>query len=108
MTNGGIGSALSLLKTGSAAGFHLAAAGPISDGMNNMRVIGKQPAPKFGPRGPTQSEIEASIDSSRQAPRCVPKGVYRYKSHEEANAAMDRWTVDGMVEKARELGGPSY
>jgi hypothetical protein len=76
--------------------------------MNNMRVIGKQAASQFGLRGPTPNEIEASIDSSRQVPRNIPKGVYRYKSHADANEAMDRWTVDGMVEKARELDGRSY
>lgn len=72
-----------------------------------MRIVGTEIPARFGPRGPTQSEIEASIDSSRQAPRNVPKGVYRYKSHAEADAAKDRWTVDGMVEKARRVGGPS-
>jgi hypothetical protein len=85
--------------------FRLAARAIIFGG---MRTVGTEPSPRFGPRGPTQSEIDASIDSSRQASRSVPKGVYRYKSHADANAAMDRWTVNGMVEKARELGGPSY
>jgi hypothetical protein len=34
----------------------------------------------------------------------VPRGVYRYRNHAEANAAMDRWIIDGMVETARALG----
>jgi hypothetical protein len=72
-----------------------------------MRIVGTETPARFGPRGPTQSEIEASVDSSRQAPRIVPKGVYRYRSHAEVNAATDQWTVDGMVEKAREVGGTS-
>ncbi len=73
-----------------------------------MRVVGEQEPGRLGPRGPTQSEIDASVDSSRQAPRLVPKGVYRYKSHKEANAAMDRWIVDGMVEKARDLDASAF
>jgi hypothetical protein len=76
--------------------------------MSTMRIVGKQTEPQFGLRGPTPSEIEASVDSSRQAPRNIPKGVYRYKSHADANEAMDRWTVDGMVEKSRELDSRSY
>ena len=73
-----------------------------------MRVIGKRRFPGFGLRGPTADEIEASIDNSRRAPRVVPKGVYRYRSHAEANAAMDRWIVDGMVQRARDLAGKAH
>lgn len=59
--------------------------------------------PGIGLRGPTRDEIEASIDNSRRAPRVVPQGVYRYRSHAEANADMDRWTVDGMVRRSLKL-----
>ncbi|WP_293801348.1 hypothetical protein [uncultured Bosea sp.] len=72
-----------------------------------MRVIGKRRVPEIGMRGPTEAEIEASVDNSRRAPRVIRKGVYRYRSHEEANADMERWTVDGMVERSLELArGP--
>jgi hypothetical protein len=71
--------------------------------ITRMRIVGKRRFPPLGLRGPTDAEILASTDSSLQAPRVVPKGVYRYRTHAEANAAMDRWVVDGMVEKARDL-----
>ena len=36
-------------------------------------------------------------------PRIIWMGVYRYRSHAEANADMERWTIDAMVERAKEL-----
>jgi hypothetical protein len=72
-----------------------------------MRVVGYRKTPGIGLRGPTEAEIQASVDSASLAPRVVPKGVHRYRTHAEANAAMDRWTVDGMVKKARELARPA-
>lgn len=68
-----------------------------------MRVVGKRPAQVVGLRGPTEAEIAASVDASRRAPRVVPKGVYRYRSHAEADAAMERWTAEAMARRAREL-----
>lgn len=68
-----------------------------------MRVIGRRNRPSPGLRWPTQSEIDASVDASRRGPRVARRGVYRYRSHAEANAEMERWTVDGMVERALEL-----
>jgi hypothetical protein len=71
--------------------------------MSNMRIVGNRAQPKIGLRGPTEDEIRASVESAEHSPRPVPKGVYRYRNHAEANAAMDRWIVDGMVETARAL-----
>ncbi len=68
-----------------------------------MRVVGKRELPPVGLRGPTPAEIEASVENARFAPRVVPKGVYRYRTHAEANADMERWIVDGMVERSLEL-----
>jgi hypothetical protein len=72
--------------------------------MSNMRIVGNRTPPKVGLRGPTADEIRASVESAERSPRPVPRGVYRYRNHAEANAAMDRWIVDGMVETARTLG----
>ena len=30
-----------------------------------------------------------------------PKGLYRYKTHEEANAQMETWVIEGMAKHAR-------
>lgn len=73
-------------------------------GPMSMRIVGNRTTPKVGLRGPTEDEIRASVESSQRSPRQVPRGVYRYRNHAEANAAMDQWIVDGMVEKARALG----
>ena len=72
--------------------------------MSNMRIVGSRKAPNVGLRGPTDDEIRASVESAERSPRPVPRGVYRYRNHAEANAAMDRWIVNGMVETARALG----
>lgn len=37
------------------------------------------------------------------APRTAPKGVYRYRSHDEANRDAERWAIDAMVERNLEL-----
>ena len=30
---------------------------------------------------------------------CAPKGIFRYKSHEEANRDRDRWQTEAIVAK---------
>jgi hypothetical protein len=72
--------------------------------MSNMRIVGNRTTLKVGLRGPTDDEIRASVESAERSPRPVPKGVHRYRNHAEANSAMDRWIVDGMVETAKALG----
>ena len=68
-----------------------------------MRVVGRRRMLDVGLRGPTEAEIRASAESSAMAPRTCPKGVYRYRNHAEANAQMEKWLVDGIVERTLEL-----
>lgn len=68
-----------------------------------MRIVGQLRLPPIGMRGPTPQEIEASVENARRMPRVIPMGVYRYRTHAEANADMDRWTVDGLVARCQEL-----
>lgn len=68
-----------------------------------MRIIGKRRLADIGMRGPTQAEIDASVEASRCAPRVVPKGVYRFRSQAEANAADEKWAVEAMVAAARRI-----
>ena len=68
-----------------------------------MRIVGERRFPPIGMRGPTPEEIEASVENARRMPRVTPMGVYRYRSHAEANAEIDRWTIDGLVARSREL-----
>ncbi len=68
-----------------------------------MRVIGRRAIARYGPRGPTEDEIAVVHSIVSMMPRVVPKGVYRYSNHAEANRAADGWVVDGAVARAREL-----
>jgi hypothetical protein len=68
-----------------------------------MRIIGNRRSRPIGLFGPTDDEIRASVESSKLAPRVVPKGVYRYRTHAEANAAADQWAADGLVQRALEM-----
>jgi hypothetical protein len=68
-----------------------------------MRIIGNRRSRSIGLFGPTDDEIRASVESSKLAPRVVPKGVYRYRTHAEANAAADQWATDGLVQRALEM-----
>jgi len=58
---------------------------------------------QIGLFGPTDDEIRASVENSKLTPCVVPKGVYRYRAHTEANVAADRWVVESMVKRALEL-----
>jgi hypothetical protein len=68
-----------------------------------MRTIGNRRSRPIGLFGPTDDEIRESDENSKLAPRVAPKGVYRYRTHAEANAAADRWAVEAMVKRALEL-----
>lgn len=68
-----------------------------------MRVIGKRKIEEVGVRPPTAAEIAWTIDAANRAPRTIPKGVYRYRSHQDADADMERWKTDGMMERSRDL-----
>jgi GH15 family glucan-1,4-alpha-glucosidase len=68
-----------------------------------MRVVGRRSLPGVGLRGPTDAEIQASVEHAEHAPRIYPKGVYRYRNHAEANAQMEKWLVDGLVKRNRDL-----
>jgi hypothetical protein len=68
-----------------------------------MRIVGNRHSRPVGLFGPTEDEIRASVENSKMTPCVVPKGVYRYRTHAEANAAADRWAVEAMVKRALQL-----
>jgi hypothetical protein len=68
-----------------------------------VSIIGNRRLRPIGLFGPTDDEIRASDESSKLAPRVMPKGVYRYRTHADANAVADRWAVEDMVKRALEL-----
>ena len=69
-----------------------------------MRVIGRR-APMVGKLNtlPSQEAIRTNIQLCAVAPRVVRKGLYRYRSHEEADQQMERWVTDAMVEADKKL-----
>jgi hypothetical protein len=52
-----------------------------------MRIFGKRRSRPIGLSGPTDDEIQASVENSKLSPCVVPKGMYRYRTHAEANVA---------------------
>jgi predicted RNase H-like HicB family nuclease len=65
---------------------------------DRMRTIGKKDRP-FGLRPPTIEEMEWVESWAKRYVSRVPKGVFRYKSHEEANADWDKWMAQGSFKE---------
>jgi hypothetical protein len=61
------------------------------------RVVGRRSPPPAGEL-PSQSSREAMAQMA-QYRTCAPKGVFHYKSHEEANRDRDRWLTEAIVAK---------
>lgn len=61
-----------------------------------IRVVGKRRRPEIG-EVPTKEARDAMSALSRRGVR-APKGVFRYRSHEEANRDWDAWLAQSMAE----------
>jgi hypothetical protein len=80
-----------------------------ADDDTHRRTVGRRLAPDLALRlrttgdaaGPTLEEIEWIRAMSNYRTR-VPKGVFRYRSHEEANADWERWHAELVAETARQ------
>jgi hypothetical protein len=59
-----------------------------------MKKFGRKDRP-FGLRPPTKEEMEWVESWAKLYVSRVPKGVFKYKSHEEANADWDKWMAHG-------------
>lgn len=59
-----------------------------------MRTLGRKERP-FGLRPPTKEEMEWVESFAKLYVSKVPKGVFKYKNHEEANADWDKWMAQG-------------
>ena len=71
----------------------------IVDGEDFIRVVGSRRTREIG-----DAPSREDRDRLRQMAgyeTCAPKGVFIYASHEEANAARERWQVEAVVTKAR-------
>jgi hypothetical protein len=69
-------------------------------GESFLRVVGRRPRPPFG-QPPAPQARDALAQMARYVTR-APKGIFIYRSQEEANADRARWTVDALVAKHRD------
>lgn len=60
-----------------------------------IRVVGARRKAPAGALPPPESR--AAMTQMAQYRTRVPKGIFRYRSHEEANRDWEQWTVDAMV-----------
>ena len=68
-------------------------------GESFIRIVGRRSRRPFG--RPPDAETWAALARMARYVTRAPKGVFIYRSHEEANADRDRWTVDAVVAKHR-------
>jgi len=60
-----------------------------------VRVIGRRVPPPIG-ETPSKVAREAMTQMAQYRTR-APKGVFHYRSHEEANRDRDRWLIEAVV-----------
>jgi len=60
------------------------------------RIIGKRKVPGDLPGTISDREI-FWMNSMNQYTTCIPKGIFRYRSHEDANVDMDKWIAMAMA-----------
>jgi hypothetical protein len=65
-----------------------------------MRIVGKRIERQPGPRWPTPEMIQWTHDMAAGIRWRHPKGVVRYRTHDEAAADMRRMVGEGMAELA--------
>jgi hypothetical protein len=64
-----------------------------------IRVVGKRRPPE--PGVPPSAGARDAMNRMANYVTRAPKGVFIYRSHEEANRDRDRWLIEAMVEKLR-------
>lgn len=62
------------------------------------RTIGNRQPPPAGYLRPPSAEERAWVAAMARHRTRVPKGVFRYRSHAEANADWERWQAQGIAE----------
>jgi hypothetical protein len=64
------------------------------------RVVGRRSQRPIG--APPDAAARAALAQMARYLTRAPKGVFRYQSHEEANADRERWQIDAMVARKRD------
>lgn len=65
-----------------------------------LRVVGRRSPPPAGEL-PNECARDAMTQMAQYRTR-APKGVFHYKSHEDANRDRDRWQTEAIVAKQRD------
>jgi hypothetical protein len=66
-----------------------------------LRVVGRRVTRPLG-EVPSARAREA-LASLSPSVTCAPKGIFFYRTHEEMDADRLRWTVQAMVDRARNV-----
>jgi len=61
-----------------------------------VRTVGRRQPPPAGQLRPPSEDERAWVASMGKRRTRVPKGVFRYRSHAEANADWERWQAESM------------
>ena len=73
---------------------------PIEDAVTGeafRRIVGARPRPPIG-EPPSRTSREALAQMARYRTG-APKGVFRYRSHEDANRAREEWTIAAAISR---------
>ncbi|NEV64437.1 hypothetical protein [Thiorhodococcus minor] len=69
--------------------------------MTIHRTVGRRTQRPIGKLAPPSTEEVAWRKAMAQTRTRVPKGVFRYRTHEEANADWERWQAELVAATAR-------
>ena len=61
------------------------------------KVMGRRQTPVLGALRAPSAQERAWMERVARSRTRVPKGVYRYRSHQEANADWEHWQADGLT-----------
>jgi hypothetical protein len=64
-----------------------------------IRIVGKRETPPLDE--PPSARAREMLTAMAQYRTRAPKGIFVYRSHAEMDADRLRWTVEAMVERAR-------
>lgn len=75
---------------------------PRPDQQPVVRTVGRRSEPPVGQ--PPSAVAREALDTFARRRTRAPKGVFRYRSHDEMARDRELWTVEAIVEAARPRG----
>lgn len=73
-----------------------------------MRIIGYRHPRDIGAPGLPTDQEQAWLLSFADRRTRTPKGIFRYRTHEEANAEQDRWNAELVAETVMQSFNPPF